>query len=97
MSKQPSVVHRCHLLYRREERSDIKQKQCPLPARALITTNGKAFGSIINTSPMRSHLGLRPDKPAPTVASHIRASVSAQISIHTHSCPYESRLSGLPT
>lgn len=71
------------------------KKKCPLPARALIMTNslGKAFGPIINTSPMRSHLCLRPDRP---VASHIRASVSEQISIHTRFCPYEHRLSGLP-
>lgn len=74
----------------------VEKKLCPLPARALIMTNslGKAFGPIINTSPMRSHLCLRPGGPVPTLASHIRINVSEQISIHTHFMPLQ--LSDLP-
>lgn len=61
-------------------------KLCPLPARAIIMKNGlgKAFGPIINPSPMRSHLCLRPDRPVPTLASHFMASVRADL--HSHTC-----------
>lgn len=70
------------------------KKVFALLASAFIKTNGlgKAFGPIINTSPRRSHLGLRPDRPVLTMASHIRANVSQQISIHTNFSPHMSHL-----
>ncbi|CAB1450986.1 unnamed protein product [Pleuronectes platessa] len=63
------------------DRQGGRRRSCIIWLPEPIVTNGfgKAFGPIINTGPVRSHLCLRPD----TLASHIRASVSEQIPIHT--------------
>ena len=61
--------------------SSLCTRSCIICLPETIVTNrfGKAVGPIINTGPGRSHLCLGPD----TLASHVRASVSEQIPVHT--------------